>query len=71
MHRSGFEAVSFLWLVILGLLLLVVGDLSWLDILFPKALPLIPLTRFPGFRWLIATGFALPSRVERPRVERT
>jgi hypothetical protein len=53
------------WLVIFGLLIAAAGELSWMDILFPKALPLIPLTRFPGFLWLIATGFSLPSAIER------
>src|SRR5437016_8901666 len=49
------------WLIAIGLLIAVIGELSWLDILFPKMLFLIPLTRFPGFAWLIATGFALPN----------
>jgi hypothetical protein len=48
------------WLAVAGILIAVVGELSWLEILFPKALPLIPLTRFPGFVWLIAVGFWLP-----------
>jgi hypothetical protein len=48
------------WLVVFGLVLAVCGELSWLNLLFPKALFLIPLTRFPGFVWLIATGFVLP-----------
>jgi hypothetical protein len=50
------------WLVISGLLLALAGELSWLNLLLPQALFLIPLVRFPGFLWLIATGFALPSR---------
>jgi hypothetical protein len=45
----------------------VIGELSWLDILFPKALLLIPLIRFPGFVWLIAAGFALPNTVDREK----
>jgi hypothetical protein len=53
------------WIVIPGLLLAVIGELSWLDMLFPQALFLIPLTRFPGFVWLIAAGFALPATAER------
>jgi hypothetical protein len=57
------------WLVIPGLIVAVIGELSWLDILFPKALLLIPLTRFPGFAWLIAAGFALPSSRERAPVQ--
>ena len=49
------------WIVVFGLLLAAAGELSWLHLLFfPKLLLLIPLTRFPGFIWLIAAGFALP-----------
>ncbi len=48
------------WLFISGLALGIVGGLSWLDMLVPQALPLIPLTRFPGFLWLILAGFSLP-----------
>ncbi len=49
------------WVAILGIALAVLGELSWLDLLFPQALPLIPLTRFPGFLWAIAMGFTLPT----------
>ncbi|MGA8671866.1 MAG: hypothetical protein WB679_18435 [Terracidiphilus sp.] len=49
------------WIPILGLVLALVGELSWLNIEFPQALLLIPLTRFPGFIWMIAMGFALPA----------
>ncbi len=58
------------WLAIAGMVIAVIGELSWLDILFPKTLLLIPLTRFPGFLWLIAAGFALPNsrgREKRPQ----
>jgi hypothetical protein len=49
------------WLVWFGLVLAVIGELSALSLVIPKALFLIPLTRFPGFVWLIAAGFALPN----------
>jgi hypothetical protein len=49
------------WLVAFGLALAVIGELSALSLVIPKALFLIPLTRFPGFIWLIAAGFALPA----------
>ena len=49
------------WLIVFGLVLAVIGELSWLTLIMPKALPLIPLTRFPGFIWLILAGFTLPS----------
>jgi len=49
------------WIILLGLVLALCGELSWLNIEIPAALPLVPLTRFPGFVWMIAMGFALPS----------
>jgi hypothetical protein len=49
----------------LGLLLAVSGELSWLNLIIARALFLVPLTRFPGFVWLIATGFALPRALDR------
>jgi hypothetical protein len=54
------------WLALAGVLLGIVGELSSLSLVIPGLLFLIPLTRFPGFFWLIAAGFALPgSRVAR------
>ena len=49
------------WIVALGLLLAVAGELSWFNLVFPQVLFLIPLVRFLGFIWLIAVGFTLPS----------
>jgi hypothetical protein len=57
---SAFMKLLPKWLVVFGLFLAVCGELSWLNLIFPKTLFLIPLTRFPGFIWLIATGFLLP-----------
>jgi hypothetical protein len=53
------------WVVISGLALALVGELSWLDMVTSSALPLIPLTRFPAFLWLIAAGFLLPRAAAR------
>jgi hypothetical protein len=53
------------WLIAFGLVIAVLGELSWLDLMTPKALPLIPLTRFPAFLWLIAAGFLMPASRER------
>jgi hypothetical protein len=47
------------WLVVFGIVLAVIGELSALALVIPNALFLIPLTRFPAFIWLIAAGFAL------------
>ena len=48
------------WIVILGLVLAVAGELSWFHLISPGLLFLVPLVRFPGFVWIIAVGFALP-----------
>jgi len=57
---SGFMKLLPKWLAALGLLIAVCGELSWFSLVFPKLLFLIPLTRFPGFLWLIVAGFLLP-----------
>jgi hypothetical protein len=53
------------WLAVSGLVLAAVGELSALSLVIPGALFLIPLTRFPGFAWLIAAGFKLPGTLRR------
>jgi hypothetical protein len=50
------------WVAVMGIALGVIGELSALSLVIPQALFLIPLTRFPGFVWLIAAGFRLPNR---------
>jgi hypothetical protein len=60
---AGFSKLQPKWIVLPGLVLAAAGLLSWFVILVPNLLFLIPLTRFPGFLWLIATGFALPDTV--------
>jgi hypothetical protein len=49
------------WVIGLGLLLFGIAELSSLNIISSAALFLVPLTRFPGFIWLIAAGFLIPS----------
>jgi len=49
-------------MVVAGIVIAVVGELSWLEMLNIRLLPLIPLTRFPGYLWMIAAGFLLPRR---------
>jgi hypothetical protein len=63
---AGFLKLLPKWVVGLGIGLAVCGELSWLNLIEPRALFLIPLTRFPSFIWLIATGFLLPRGVARP-----
>lgn len=60
---AGFLRLLPKWVVVLGIALGVCGELSWLNLLLPKALFLVPLTRFPGFVWMIAAGFLLPHTV--------
>jgi hypothetical protein len=50
------------WVIILGLFVAAVGVLSWFEILSVRLVPLIPLTRFPGFVWIIAAGFTVGKR---------
>lgn len=54
------------WILALGFVLAASGVLSWLNLISASALFLIPLTRFPGFIWLIATPFALRERARVP-----
>ena len=61
---SGFMKLLPKWMVIFGLLLAVTGEVSLLHLVFPKLIFLVPLTRFPGFLWLIAAGFMLPKQRE-------
>jgi hypothetical protein len=60
---AGFMRLLPRWLVVFGVILGITGELSALSLVLPGALFLIPLTRFPGFVWLIAAGFKLPSRM--------
>ena len=57
---TGYRRLLPKWLVVVGLLLAACGELSWFSLVFPIASFLIPLTRFPGFIWLIIAGFMLP-----------
>ncbi len=57
---SAFRKLLPKWLIILGLVLAAAGELSIFYFLNPKLLFLIPLTRFPGFIWIVAVGFLMP-----------
>jgi hypothetical protein len=59
---AGFYRLLPRWIVIVGIVVAVIGELSWFEIVNIKLLPLIPLTRFPGLLWMIAAGFLLPRR---------
>jgi hypothetical protein len=59
------------WITALGIAIAICGELSWLYLMIPGALPLVPLTRFPGFVWLIAIGFALPTSLGKGGVRQS
>jgi hypothetical protein len=61
---AGFMKLLPKWLVWFGLVLALFGEASCLSLIFPKLIMLIPLTRFPGFIWLILVGFVLPKSKE-------
>jgi len=58
---SAFMRLLPKWVIVLGLLLAAAGEISSLHLALPQLLFLIPLVRFPGFVWLIAVGFLLPT----------
>jgi len=57
---AGFFRLLPRWLVVLGLILAAIGELSALSLIWPLASFLLPLCRMPAFVWLIGAGFALP-----------
>lgn len=52
------------WVAVSGIVLGAIGELSWLNLVIPKVVFLVPLTRFPAFIWLMAAGFLLPATVK-------
>ncbi len=59
---SGFMKLLPRWMVVFGIILGVIGEASCLALLSPAMTALIPLTRFPGFIWLMIAGFMLARR---------
>jgi hypothetical protein len=59
---AGFIRLLPRWMVVFGVILGVIGEASILSMVFPKLVPMIPLTRFPGFIWLIIAGMMLARR---------
>jgi hypothetical protein len=59
---SGFMKLLPRWVVVFGIILGVIGETSCLALLSPALTVLIPLTRFPGFVWLMIAGFMLAAR---------
>ena len=59
---AGFMKLLPRWVVVFGIILGVIGEASSLALLSPTLTALIPLTRFPGFIWLIIAGMMLARR---------
>ena len=55
------------WLMIFGIILAAAGVLSWFSLIWLKLLYLIPITRFPGYFWLIIAGFLMPDHSKLTR----
>ena len=53
------------WLVVLGMIVAVTGELSYLSLIAYRANLAIPVTRFLGFAWLILVGVRLPKTLRR------
>jgi len=53
------------WLVVLGMIVAVAGELSSLSLIAYPANLTIPVTRFVGFAWLILVGGRLPETLRR------
>jgi hypothetical protein len=49
-----------------GIALGITGQLSLLSLIVPWSIYFVPLTRFPGFAWLILCGLKLPRRIQIP-----
>ncbi|HTR30895.1 MAG TPA: hypothetical protein VMH27_16610 [Puia sp.] len=59
---AGFARLLPRWMVVFGVILAIIGEASSLSLLSPGLTLLIPLTRFPGFIWLILAGMKLAMR---------
>ncbi len=55
------------WMMVSGLVLAAIAELSWFVLVLPAASVLLPLARFPGLAWLVAAGALLPARREGAR----
>jgi hypothetical protein len=59
---SYFTRVLPRWLAVLGILLAIAGELSWLSLVSYPANFFIPITRYVGFIWMILASIALTRR---------
>jgi len=68
---AGFMRLLPRWMMVFGIVLGVIGEASTLALLSPAMTALIPLTRFPGFIWLMIAGFMLMSSAGSPASNRS
>lgn len=59
---SYFTRVLPRWLAVLGIVLAIAGELSWLSLVFYPANFFIPITRYLGFIWMILASIVLTRR---------
>ena len=60
------------WMMVFGLVVAAIAELSTLALILPAAAWLLPLARFPALVWIICAGALLPKGLERaPPAERT
>src|SRR5882672_6985383 len=65
LHHLAFATGGFGHVVPLGLLLAAIAELSSLGLVFPAAMVLLPLARFPALVWMVCAGAMLPDSIER------
>jgi|SRR6185503_4105930 len=68
---AGFMKLLPKWMVVFGIVLACFGEVSCLSLVFPNLVLFIPLTRFPGFIWLVIAGFMLPGSIARKNLNIT
>jgi hypothetical protein len=53
------------WMMVFGLIVAAIGELSSIGLIFRPAMVLLPLARFPALVWIICAGALLPDSMER------
>ena len=58
---AGLSRLVPAWVAWVGVLIAIVSELSTLVLLWPGAMLLLPIARFPGLLWLVLAGALLPT----------
>ena len=53
------------WMMVFGFVVAAIAELSTLGLVFPAAMLLLPLARFPALVWIVCAGALLPDSIER------